>query len=831
MKNLAVLPSLLVCMMLVAMSTPSANAQWDGGTTTGADVIVGDIVGTTNYSAVGSIDAFSCGTTSCNIGDTPLDWIDNTNLHPVIGQNAYRLYNNRFVQIGQSWLKHGFLALNGGLCSTCQTTPTTSLGVGCSDPYGSSLNGSQGGLGPKFEVNAASGFYLWPYTGDGVTGNSIYKRLQIKSADLGIAGAQYFIEAQYVAHDDSSDGNSANSASWRPGNFTLSSGSNYNLSLTGSTQRGEPAIYAWQAADPNVQIKSYDIVGDGRFNVGLLLTDNGNGTFTYEYAIHNQTSDRSAFKFEVPTAPGATITNIGFHDVDYHSGEPFSGTDWATSVSGGTVTWTTDDFATNPNANALRWGTLYNFRFTTDVAAGDATLHLFKPGAQPTLTVSFAPAAFTFNYPNGLPTSIADDGSTTVVVGTSNLGGAPDASTAQIFVSVNGGGFTPSAMTDLGGGDFEGSFPALPCGSTLDWYVSIAPLGGGAALTDPEGAPAAFHSAVSATMPAVLSSDNAETNMGFTVSGNATDGQWDRGIPVNNDRLDPPSDSDGSGQCWLTDNDPNGSNSDVDNGTTILTSPVYDMFELTEARISFDLWYSKSGSDSMQIEISNGGAWVQVENITSSLGGWSARDIRVSDFVTPNSTVQFRLLVSDVGNQEIVEAGLDNIRVSTCLDFSETIAAGTVGVGANNAPEQVLLINGSNGGPTRTVGLGFGQSLSFSMLQPSTNAFSSQFIVWGASLPPAPSLAFTFPAGIGKMAFPPCEADPLNPSLFLLTDNSMTSVCAGLMGSTGTPWTETFPLGLNFEVDVQLQGIVIDPSAPLSLGITNMVRLRISALL
>ena len=164
-------------------------------------------------------------------------------------------------------------------------------------------------------MNAASGFYLWPYTGTGLTGNSIYKRLQIHTADLSGAfgSGDFIIEAQYVAHDDSSDGNSANSVSYRPGNFSLGGGGDYNLSLTGSTVRGEPALNYWKAANPNVEIKNYDIPGDGRFNVGLLITDNLDGTFTYEYAIHNQTSDRSAFKFEVPTAPGATITNVGFH--------------------------------------------------------------------------------------------------------------------------------------------------------------------------------------------------------------------------------------------------------------------------------------------------------------------------------------------------------------------------------------------------------------------------------------------------------------------------------------------------------------------------------------
>ena len=104
-----------------------------------------------------TVFAFSVGTTSCNIGNQNLSWVGSTSAHPVIGQNLYRLKDGRLEQIGMSWLKHGFGALQGSLCMPCQGTGSWSaLGVGCSDPYGSSLNGSQGPLGPRSEVNAAS---------------------------------------------------------------------------------------------------------------------------------------------------------------------------------------------------------------------------------------------------------------------------------------------------------------------------------------------------------------------------------------------------------------------------------------------------------------------------------------------------------------------------------------------------------------------------------------------------------------------------------------------------------------------------------------------------
>jgi hypothetical protein len=41
----------------------------------------------------------------------------------------------------------------------------------------------------------------------------------------------------------------------------------------------------------------------------------------------------------------------------------FSGADWTFSNNGTTLEWSTSTFASDTNANAIRWGTSYNFRF------------------------------------------------------------------------------------------------------------------------------------------------------------------------------------------------------------------------------------------------------------------------------------------------------------------------------------------------------------------------------------------------------------------------------------------------------------------------------------
>jgi hypothetical protein len=269
------------------------------------------------------------------------------------------------------------------------------LGVGCSDPYSAGLNGDQGGLGTRKEVNAATGAFPGSYNlGVPAAAPTIGRRLQVNANDLNPAlntGAVYLVEGQYIHPEDAAAGNDNNNASWR--SFTvgaLVSGS-YNLTLTGPTQQQQPAIEAWAQLDSGVSLAYADVPGDGRFITANRVSDNGNGTWRYEYAVENLNSDRSGRSFSIALPPLVTITNAGFHDVNYHSGDPYDPTDWSVSVTSGAVTWSGGVYANDPNGNALRFATLYNFWFDANrpPVAGSATLGLFKPGT------AGAPAAMT----------------------------------------------------------------------------------------------------------------------------------------------------------------------------------------------------------------------------------------------------------------------------------------------------------------------------------------------------------------------------------------------------------------------------------------------------
>ncbi|MEI6475592.1 MAG: hypothetical protein WCO75_09385 [Planctomycetota bacterium] len=375
----------------------------DGGTSdtqVGTDVIVGAINGVSNYgtNTVNGVAlyGYAFGTTSCNIGTAVLRWSQASSFHPVIPQNCYRIKNNRIEQIGMSWMKYGFCALQESLCMTCQTggvgcgSSQSTLGVGCSDPYGSSLNGTQSGLGPRSHVNASTGYFpgdtsteigTWPAMPSGQS--NIARRIQIKADDLNPTlnvGAVYLAEAQYVHPDDAAANNDNNNASYIK--VTVAA-SGYAMALSGSTFQQKPAIYHWAQVVPSVAYSVVD-VADGRYIVGYNTSLNGDGTTHYEYAIFNFNSDNSGSSFSIPIAAGVTVTNATFKDIAYHSNEVYDGTDWTITNTGGVLKWQcTQTFAQNANANALRFGTLYNFAFDASTAGvvGDTTLGMFKTGA------------------------------------------------------------------------------------------------------------------------------------------------------------------------------------------------------------------------------------------------------------------------------------------------------------------------------------------------------------------------------------------------------------------------------------------------------------------
>jgi hypothetical protein len=414
---------------------PPMNAP-DAGTTPGPDVVVGDLSGLAQFGNAGTKVGLAVGTDSCNFGTQNLHWFASPdNDHPVIPQNLYRMSGgangtDRFEQIGQSNVKHAFTALANNICNLgCNGTSGTNLGSGCSDPYSASLN-SGPNLGSRAWINPFTGAYprgdsaTPPNNHTGHTHDGISHRILVEVADLNTTlnpGATYWAESQYVTPHEyqwcqSNPGqcNMYNNVSHRKYTVT-GTASPFSFSAAAVTVREKPALSEWTGST-SVQIQP-DPGNDGIGVVAWKVTNPSPGVWHYEYAVYNQNIDRGIQSFSVPVGPGVVVSNIGFHMPPQQPGWANDGTlnntgyssaPWTSTQSGGYLTWASETQQINPNANAIRWGTLYNFRFDANqppVTNGTSTARVgyFKTG----VTVNLPASIQTPNAPTAAGVSIS----------------------------------------------------------------------------------------------------------------------------------------------------------------------------------------------------------------------------------------------------------------------------------------------------------------------------------------------------------------------------------------------------------------------------------------
>ncbi|MAB82618.1 MAG: hypothetical protein CMJ24_04170 [Phycisphaerae bacterium] len=395
---------LFTCTTLIALtafavampkSSPANHAAADAAPSfagVGADIITGTIAEDNGafdmqyYGTSGGVAGYAFATQACNIGSQESEWIGGTNQTPVIVQNCYQYRDGIFRQVGLSWLKHSFCALSESesYCGTCvDNFDCDYLAAGCADTYFAGLNGDA--TAPRTQINPSTGSYDYPFTIFPSGAFDLRGKLQVKVQDTDPSlnpGARWAIEGYYMSTDDAQFDNHMNNASWREITFTAPT----TPSPVGGTNRQDPAIYAWDAMEPGgITIDVLDTpeaAGAGRVYVGSKATALGGGWWHYQYAIQNLNSHRGIDGFSIPVPDCVQIENIGFTDVPYHSGEGVAGTDWPVTRSNGAISWNTDSFEDDPNANAIRWSTMYTFGFDADAPPTDDTadLSLWRTG-------------------------------------------------------------------------------------------------------------------------------------------------------------------------------------------------------------------------------------------------------------------------------------------------------------------------------------------------------------------------------------------------------------------------------------------------------------------
>ena len=176
-------------------------------------------------------------------------------------------------------------------------------------------------------------------------------------------------------------------------------------------------------------------------------------------------------------------------------------------------------------------------------------------------------------------------------------------------------------------------------------------------------------------------------DFGWTVNGNASTGLWERGEPEGtilavwqgtsygalefNPELDVSLDC---GDFAFVTGNGGGSagNDDVDDGNTVLTSPVFDAINNSANYLEYYKWFAIGGgngnsSDELTISISNGITTVLLETITlnsSPLNSWTYSVFDMSQYITPTTTMQLIIETADLGSGDLIEAAFDKFAIT-----------------------------------------------------------------------------------------------------------------------------------------------------------------------
>lgn len=299
------------------------------------------------------------------------------------------------------------------------TSPANNLlGANCADTYSSGHNSDRYYMGPRSEISARGtklspgwtirGTYLdavsvssnvdtlatptaarndasRSYNGVGTAQSNklaTFAKADISTAALGAHG-RVIMEAYYIVNGDV---NKLNNFAFRSltsnhngGAGTLTT-SNLNFATTASQFMPSvigrhtygPAMFRWgdqqQQASPTTE---------GGVYAASRVVNNGDGTFRYEYNVLNVDFDRGVEAVSIPLASGVTLSNVSFRQPRLRD-PAFDIRDWVNQIDGpsgnlvfsaqapsaGSTNWTNGQ---PMKSNAIRYGTMYSFWFTSSL--------------------------------------------------------------------------------------------------------------------------------------------------------------------------------------------------------------------------------------------------------------------------------------------------------------------------------------------------------------------------------------------------------------------------------------------------------------------------------
>lgn len=519
----------------------------------------------------------------------------------------------------------------------------------------------------------------------------------------------------------SSTGNNAPTVS-AGSNYTIPRSTPFTLTAIGSDPDGDTPTYCWEERDlgPQAALSASDNGSIPLFRTWSPTTDPSR-TFPRLAELINNTTPIGE---QLPTTNRAMVFRVTARDeqaggggVDFDdmqvtvsSGSgPFSVTSpnngsevWSGAA---TVTWNVAGTSGSPVSASLvniLLSTDGGYTYPITLAANtpnDGSEGIVVPNAPTTtarvkiegagniffdisnndFTVDEA-GALAITLPSGTPTFIAPGTPADFDVEIIELGENLVPGSPTLHYRYGGGTYLASPLAFQGGDLYEATLPAAGCSDAPEFYIS-AEGDGGATVYLPGDAPTIVYSSTVGAFTTLID-DNFETHQGWLAENlGASSGDWQRGVPVDDGgwSYDPASDSDGSGRCFLTQNETG--NTDVDNGSVRLTSPTIDMSG-GGVTISYDYYLyltDDDGTDRLLVEISGNGSsgpWIGIANHDTDGGlSWRSHLIDQADLdsagVTLTANMTIRFTANDDDTQSIVEAGLDAFAITgfQCLSI------------------------------------------------------------------------------------------------------------------------------------------------------------------
>ena len=192
--------------------------------------------------------------------------------------------------------------------------------------------------------------------------------------------------------------------------------------------------------------------------------------------------------------------------------------------------------------------------------------------------------------------------------------------------------------------------------------------------------------------------DDFALDFGWTVSGTAQRGHWQRGEPqgtyetvlglgIQNPEFDLPDDV--GDAAYVTGNEGGEAfGFDVDNGFTWLVSPPIDLRRYTYPRINFWYWFmnwslrngGRPGNDFLRVSLTDGQDTFAVREYVGPFDTlWQEASVTVGHYFPADRDIRVLFYTQDLepGNQDGVEAGIDGFRVLEGFPLAQDPAAET----------------------------------------------------------------------------------------------------------------------------------------------------------